>query len=124
MPNNFGGDQMDPDYAPHLYDEEGKYVSNQNDRRVPRVAESPDSDSIDRRVRSAVRDFRVVMPEGRQKGAKFYVNNSAVVIEKRSKDARGVEKWDRVTSLSKPNHGDGDEVNHALYWILAGPDAE
>lgn len=81
--------------------------------------------STDARVRLTAGNFRVVMPDGRQKASRFYVNNSPVVIEKRGKDACGVEKWDCVTSFAKPNPGAKDtEIDHALYWILAGPDAE
>lgn len=113
MPNNFGGDQMDPDHAPHLYKDE-------SDTAPP---------SINHRVRSVVGNYRVVIPDGVQKGRRFFTNNSPLVIEKRSKDATGAEKWDRVTSLSKPApkgiDGDADyALNHAVYWLLAGPDAE
>lgn len=145
MPNMFGGDQMDPDYAPHLYDDEGKRVSNPdsdqvrdkfeketeaaNKRRVPRapppVAGLPAVLPTDRRIRSVVGDYRAVVPDGIQKGRRFFVNNSVVVIEKRSKDASGAEKWDRVTSFSKTGSESGNEdADHAVYWLLAGPDAE
>jgi hypothetical protein len=134
----FGGDQMDPDYAPHLYDVKGEFVGepdadDQAERKVPRRAPAagpptagvPETDAVDKRVRSIVGDYRVVVPDGRQKGSKFYVNNSPVVIERRGRDARGVEKWDRVTSFSKPGPKGGDtEIDHALYWLLAGSDAE
>lgn len=80
---------------------------------------------VDRRVRSQAGDFRVVAPDGRQKGSKFYVNNSPMVVEKRGKDAMGAEKWDRVTSYPKPGpKSDSTEIDFALYWLLAGPDAE
>lgn len=133
MPNNFGGDQMDPDYAPHLYDNTGKLAGDADDesnvRRVPRnpptPTDPPTTAPTDRRVRSVVGDYRAVIPDGTQKGRRFFVNNSPVVIEKRSKDATGAEKWDRVTSFPKLGpHGSSEDADHAIYWLLAGPDAE
>lgn len=133
MPNMFGGDQMDPDYAPHLYDDKGKLVSSPDSedmRRVPRnppaPMDPPTAAPVDRRIRSVVGDYRVVVPNGTQKGHRFFVNNSSVVIEMRGKDATGAEKWDRVTSFPKPGMKDGVDgnVDHALYWLLVGPDAE
>ncbi len=78
----------------------------------------------DPRIRSTVGQYRVVIPNGAQKGSRFFTNSSSVVIEKRSKDAVGVEKWDRVTSFPKPGQDETNEVDLALYWLLAGPDAE
>lgn len=124
MPNNFGGDQMDPDYAPFPYPHKDK------DRDPPEPvvpAKGPTPPDPDRRIRSVVGDYRVVIPDGTQKGSRFYTNNSPVVIEKRSKDAMGADKWDRVTSLPKPapKDVDGDaNYNRAIYWLLAGPDSE
>lgn len=104
---------------------------------VPRMPDRPEDwpeaehfiqpKPVDRRVRSCAGDFRVVAPEGTQKGTKFYVNNSPMVIEKRNQDATGAEKWDRVTSYPKPGlriDSNSTEVSFALYWLLAGPDAE
>lgn len=79
---------------------------------------------IDPRIRSTVGKYRVVVPNGAQKGNRFFTNNSSVVIEKRCKDAVGVEKWDRVTSFPKPGQDETNETDLALYWLLAGPDAE
>lgn len=124
MPSNFndgdlGIDVLDP--------------FDQTERKVPRVAptaqdlgfEPKPAVRIDRRVRSTAGDFRVVAPDGTQKGSKFYVNNSPMVIEKRGKDAMGAEKWDRITSYPKPSLKSGEtEVDFALYWLFAGPDAE
>lgn len=118
-------DQHELDYPPSLPD----------DRRVPRNPPTPGvavaglPPPSDRRIRSVVEDYRAVIPDGAQKGRRFFTNNSSVVIEKRSRDATGAEKWDRVMSLPKPapkgSEGDADYVtNHALYWLLAGPDAE
>jgi hypothetical protein len=106
---------------------------NKNDERlVPRALDGLEytesfvsAKPIDRRVRSTAGDFRVVAPDGTQKGSKFYVNNSPVVIERRGKDAMGAEKWDRITSYPKPGlKTDSTEIDFALYWLLAGPDAE
>ncbi len=78
----------------------------------------------DKRIRSVVGDYRVVIPDGVQKGARFITGNSPVVIERRSKDATGAEKWDRITSFAKPGlMSSADAVDHAVYWLLAGPDA-
>jgi|SRR5882672_900648 len=98
-----------------------------NDRRVPRMLEAPEpgdcvlTRSVDHRIRSSTGDYRVVAPGGTQKGNRFFVNSSPMIIEKRGKDARGVEKWDLVTTFAK--QGD-TEIDVALYWLLAGPDAE
>lgn len=137
MPNMFGGDQMDPEYAPHLYDDEGKRVGgpDENDgRRVPRdppaaidIVIQPGAPLTDKRIRSVVGDYRAVIPHGAQKGRRFFTNKSPVVIEKRSKDATGVEKWDRVTSFPHPTSKDtaeDPETLAATYWLLAGQDAE
>lgn len=122
MPNNFGGDQSDPDYDPSVVV-----------RRVPRDAlttplvDDSSRPSTDKRVRSVVGDYRVVIPDGAQKGRRFFTNNSQVVIEKRGKDATGAEKWDRVTSFPHPstkNTAESPEALAATYWLLAGPDAE
>lgn len=103
MPNSFDDDQLDPDLEPetepHQYD--------------------------DKRIRCVVGDYRVVIPDGVQKGRRFFTNDSPMVIEKRSKDAAGAVKWDRVTSLSKPGPKNSvKSCDHAVYWLLAGPDAE
>lgn len=126
MPNTFGGDQMDPDYAPHLYNDKEEV-----ERKVPRdppssvPATDPPTAPTDRRIRSVVGDYRAVIPDGMQKGRRFFTNNSSIVIEKRSKDATGAEKWDRVTSFPKPGlKSSNEDADHAIYWLLAGPDAE
>lgn len=97
-----------------------------NERRVPRSEHIRSETNA--RIRSVVGDYRVVVPDGAQKGRRFFTNNSSLVIEKRSKDATGAEKWDRVMSFSKPKPGDKIDSEmidlHSLYWLLAGPDAE
>ncbi len=136
MPNDFGGDHAVPDHSPYLDkseddQSEAPAVADPVYRKAhfplggAPMADAIDTDAVDKRVRSIVGDYRVVVPDGRQKGSKFYVNNSPVVIERRGRDARGVEKWDCVTSLAKPGpKGNDMEINRALYWLLAGPDAE
>lgn len=84
--------------------------------------------SANPRVRIIVDEYRVVFTNGTQKGSKFYTNNSFAIIEIKSKDATGQEKWDRVTAIQKPgaidaNERDEDAINRALYWLLAGPGA-
>jgi hypothetical protein len=135
MPNNFGGDQTDPDYAPHMYNDKGEFIGRSNEgdgRRVPRdppaaidIVIPPGASLADRRIRSVVGDYRAVIPDGAQKGRRFFTNNSPVVIERRCKDATGAEKWDRVTSFPKPGpKSSNEDADHAIYWLLAGPDAE
>ena len=97
---------------------------------------APDERETDPRVRQEVGDYRVVFPDGTRKGGRFFVNKSPAVIEKRGKDATGKEKWDRVTSYGKPSETKtidsrqssnpiiDNEVDYALYWLLAGPGAE
>jgi hypothetical protein len=113
----------------------GEYTEDVS-RRVPRdppapvvtVADLATPAPSDRRIRSVVGDYRVVIPDGVQKSRRFFTNNSSLVIEKRGKDATGAEKWDRVMLFSKPKPGDKIDSEmvdlHALYWLLAGPDAE
>lgn len=91
----------------------------------PAVAVADLATPPDRRIRSVVGNYRVVIPDGAQKGRRFFTNNSPVVIEKRSKDATGAEKWDRVMLFPKPGpKSSNEDADHAVYWLLAGPDAE
>jgi len=111
------------------------YADKDESRRVPRDPPAPvvtvtdltTSPPADKRIRSIVGDYRAVIPNGAQKGRRFFTNKSPVVIEKRSKDATGAEKWDRVTSFPHPSAKDAAEDPETLaatYWLLAGPDAE
>lgn len=117
MPNNFGGDQYDPEYAPHLYDEAGKFVG---DKTKDKLATSVNKDP---RVRAEVGDYRVVAPSGRAKDGRFFVNGS-LVIEKRDNNALGEARWSHVATLAKPGIDCKDESEIALYRLLAGPGAE
>ena len=125
MPDNDSLGQHELDYPPPLTE----------DRRVPRdppapvvtVADLATPAPSDRRIRSVVGDYRAVIPNGAQKGRRFFTNKSPMVIEKRSRDATGAEKWDRVTSFPHPSTKDtaeDPETLTATYWLLAGPDAE
>lgn len=111
MPSAFGGDQLDEDYAPHLYEKDDKLM------------EDKTSPSKDPRVRTEVRDYRVVAPSGRSKDGRFFVNGS-LVIEKRDQNALGEVRWSHVTTLAKPGIDCKDESEIALYRLLAGPGAE
>jgi hypothetical protein len=126
MPNNFGGDQLDEDYAPHLYGErtnsdmsdslKDMYERTVRDLLGPSVSKDP-------RVRAEVGDYRVVAPNGRPKDGRFFVNGS-LVIEKKDKNALGEVRWSHVTTLVEPGVDCKDEGEIALYWLLSGPWAE
>jgi hypothetical protein len=110
VPNIFGGDQLDEDYAPHLYEDE-KHMED-------KTKSEPDP-----RIRVEIGEYRVVAPNGRAKDGRFYVNG-ALTIEKRSKDALGNRCWTHVAVVSSPGIDCKDEFIIAIYRLLAGPGAE
>lgn len=98
----------------------------------PLVSDYVESKAVkDPRIRAEAHGYRVVFPDGKQRGPRFFVNNSAAVIEKQGKDARGEPKWDLIASYPKPGthlmeceEGEARDQDLALYWLLAGPGAE
>jgi hypothetical protein len=128
MPNILGGDQYDKDYAPHLYDADGQFVGNKpaldRDTVLSGDEGAPALSAIKNpKIRVEVRDYRVVAPKGQTRSGRFFVNDP-LVIERKSKDALGVEGWSHVTTINAPGKDCKDEVELAFYWLLAGPGAE
>lgn len=134
MPNNLGGDQHDPEYkGEDVADEERKVPRRRtSETGLPMILDDYEpyprqqvsgNNKIGGCVRLAAGDYRVVVPDGTQKGSRFFVNNSPVVVEKRGLDATKQAKWDHVATFNKPG-ANATDVERALYWLLAGPGAE